>query len=161
MQGRQCSTNVSEQGKDRVAMADETGNGNLGGSASTASLRALAEIGDRRVGERLPSLLHELSYYGLVERTGPGEWVLRPDVQAALEAQGRTIDGVERRVFVGLRCEQCRARTVTKMVGERRLCVSCAEAEGRVDPPSLDPETTSPSRHPRRRRLPHHLRRAG
>jgi hypothetical protein len=142
-------------------MGDETVNGNQAGITSASPLRALEEIGERRVGERLPSLLHELSYYRLVERTGAGEWVLRPDVQSALEAQERTVDGLERRVFVGLRCEQCQSRTMTSMIGERRLCESCAGAEGRSDPPGLDPDAKSPVGQPRRRRLPYHLRRAG
>jgi hypothetical protein len=115
---------------------------------------------DRRINDRLPSLVHELLYYRMVERTEAGTWVLRPELEAALEAQHlATVPATGHRVFVGLRCEVCSRRTVTSMVEGRRLCQSCATADPTAGPPATD-VTEAPTGSGRRRRSGH-LRRAG
>jgi hypothetical protein len=112
----------------------------------------------RRGRDRLPSLLHELVDYDMVERTAEGTWVLRTELQSALEAHQTTTTRGERRVFVGLHCEACGVRTMTSMVDGRRLCPPCAQPKVVAELPSVDGvETTGRDR--RKRSL--HLRRAG
>lgn len=90
----------------------------------------------RRMQARLSSLVHELIHYGLVERTAPGVWHLKGDVQALLE-QGASAMAIEQpdRVFIGLRCQGCGMRDTTALLRGRRLCPACrssAEAEDAV-----------------------------
>jgi hypothetical protein len=107
----------------------------------TNSQPADADTGlGRRTQARLPSLVHELIHYGLVERTAPGVWHLKGDVQALLE-QGATATAVEQpeRLFIGLRCQVCGVRDTTALVHGRRLCPACrssVEAEEEMHPMS-------------------------
>ena len=131
----------------------------LAASAGTPPLEMLTD--DRRMNDRLPSLVHELLYYRAVERTDAGTWVLRPELESALEAQHlATMSPNGHRVFVGLRCEQCTRRTVTSMVDGRRLCQSCATPDTTIGEPTAA-ATEVPAGTGRRRRSGHHLRRAG
>ena len=113
---------------------------------------------NRRMKDRLPSLLHELVDSELVQRTAPGEWVLSAELQSKLEEQLASRGMARRRVFVGLHCEGCGVATVTWLSEGRRLCAACAEptAEGTViAPPEL-------ARHRSwRERGAHPFRRAG
>lgn len=80
-----------------------------------------------RVKVRLPSLMHELIDCRLVERSAPGVWTLKGDVQALLEDQYRaTHERGNNRIFIGLRCEGCGVRAITSVVDGRRICSSCA-----------------------------------
>jgi hypothetical protein len=72
--------------------------------------------------------MHELIDGRLVDRSGPGVWTLKGNVQRLLEqeysaALGRPSD----RVFVGLRCESCGVRAITSLVDGRRICSTCAQ----------------------------------
>jgi hypothetical protein len=90
----------------------------------------------RRMQARLPSLVHELIHYELVERTAPGVWHLKGDVQALFE-QGAAVTAVEQpdRLFIGLRCQGCGVRDTTALVRGRRLCPAC-RSEGERHPMS-------------------------
>jgi hypothetical protein len=113
---------------------------------------------NRRMQDRLPSLIHELVDSDLVTRNAPGEWELSAELQSLLEEQMASRGMVRRRVFVGLHCEGCGVATVTWLSEGRRLCAACAEptAEGTViAPPEL-------ARHRSwRERGAHPFRRAG
>lgn len=112
---------------------------------------------DRRTESRMPSLLHDLLDYHLVTRTGDGAWVLTDDVQRLLERQAAVASPKECRVFVGLRCEACGNRAVTRLTGGQRICDSCAGQGNTVT--SLD--TARTSQKSRRRRPLHPFRQAG
>ena len=113
-----------------------------------------AAVGDagkgRRLRARLPSLIHDLIDCSLVERTAPGVWYLKGDVQALLEREvtSRT-DGD--RLFIGLRCQACGVRSVTALVEGRRLCAACRSRELLEDAPGH--RTAPPSEPDQRRRL--------
>lgn len=80
-----------------------------------------------RVKLRLPSLMHELIDCRLVERSAPGVWTLKGDVQGLLEGEYRVShEKPSQRVFIGLRCESCGVRATTSLVDGRRICPSCA-----------------------------------
>ncbi len=112
----------------------------------------------RRIHDRLPSLLHELIDYGVVERDTSGRWQLSGEVQTLLEEQSVLHAVSGRRVFVGLRCEGCGTSTVTWLVGERRLCAACAQPQ-RGEDVAAGPQVT---RSKGRRKLgAHPFRRAG
>jgi hypothetical protein len=84
---------------------------------------------ERRAKLRLRPLMHELIDCRLVERSAPGVWTLKGDVQGLLEDEYRTAqEGRSDRVFIGLRCEICGVRAITSLVDSKRICSSCAHA---------------------------------
>jgi hypothetical protein len=84
---------------------------------------------ERRMKLRLRPLMHELIDGRLVERSAPGVWTLKGDVQGLLEHEYCTAgEGRGDRVFIGLRCEICGLRAITSLVDSRRVCSSCAPA---------------------------------
>lgn len=84
---------------------------------------------------RLRPLMHELIDFGLVERTAPGVWHLKGDVQSLLESE-YGVDGGHRgdHLFIGLRCERCGDRTITSLVDGQRLCKVCLASSQGVGP---------------------------
>lgn len=115
-------------------------------------------ITDRRTSHRLPSLLHELVHYDLVEKSDAGSWVLRSEVQSSLDNLVGTQVEDERLVFVGLRCQRCGIRTVTSLVEDVRLCDPCAKRRDEDDGDGIaEPSARGAAGHFRR----HHFRRAG
>jgi hypothetical protein len=82
---------------------------------------------ERRAKQRLRPLMHELIDCRLVERSAPGVWTLKGDVQGLLEDEYGTADeGRSSRIFIGLRCELCGVRAITSVVDGVRICSSCA-----------------------------------
>jgi hypothetical protein len=93
-----------------------------------SSPAATVPDGERRAKLRLRPLMHDLIDCRLVERSAPGVWTLKGDVQGVLEAEySAARDGRGHRVFIGLRCELCGLRSVTSLVDSRRICASCAQ----------------------------------
>jgi hypothetical protein len=84
---------------------------------------------ERRARQRLRPLMHELIDCRLVERSAPGVWMLKGDVQGLLEEEYGTADeSRSRRIFIGLRCERCGVRAITSLVDGARICSPCAHA---------------------------------
>ncbi|HEX4218475.1 MAG TPA: hypothetical protein VHZ02_08905 [Acidimicrobiales bacterium] len=84
---------------------------------------------------RLRPLMHDLIDFGLVERTAPGVWALKGDVQSLLEVEyGLDGDNRDDHVFIGLRCEHCGERTITSLFEGQRLCSSCQGESRHVGP---------------------------
>jgi hypothetical protein len=95
-----------------------------------------AAVGDagtgRRLQARLPSLIHDLIDCDLVERTAPGVWHLKGDVQTLLEHEVASRNDGDR-LFIGLRCQGCGVRSVTALVEGRRLCSACRSRDEHQD----------------------------
>ena len=95
---------------------------------------------ERRTKLRRRPLMHELIDCRLVERSAPGVWTLKGDVQGLLEEEYRTAhEARSDRIFIGLRCEICGAREITSLVDSRRICSSCAQDHDGGLPPGLWP----------------------
>jgi len=85
---------------------------------------------DLRRLDRFAPLLRDLMLWNLVRPTEAGDgFELRPDVEAWLiESSSRYTHSARPEIFVGRPCQRCGTIGVTKLVGDYRLCIACAEA---------------------------------
>lgn len=74
--------------------------------------------------ESLIRVVGELRRQRLAFRVAPGVWSLRGDVQSLLEGITES-KAPGRRVFIGLRCDACGARSMTSLVNGRHVCEIC------------------------------------
>lgn len=108
---------------------------------------AVRDLFETRAAERLnasryDALLRELVTFGLVETTlegGRRSWRLTPAAVARLDHLRPPSVQPGRTMHFGRRCDECYEPTVTRLVGERYLCVTCLAALEAAQPAGRTP----------------------
>lgn len=75
--------------------------------------------------DRVIPLIRDLLTWDLVERTEPGSYRLRDDVQRWLETEASRQGHPSAAVFIGRSCERCGVVAVTRLVDGARTCAPC------------------------------------